>query len=252
MPKVAKIITAAVLIVVGLASMGLIWLRDSSSRPEYCAQCHAVMDPYYSSWESSDYLAHKHAEFAIPCQICHSRTISDTLREIVTYARGEYKTPLEEQKHPKEECLQCHEHGSYAELIQRTKDYTVGGQKVNPHASEKGEIECSSCHSMHKESPGITGQTASTAAAISKDVCLGCHGPFDKVVSATADYTMPNGEKANPHRYVPHDSKDIPECSYCHVPHPVPLTSTEGLPKPSVQYCYGCHHAGVLQCGTCH
>lgn len=168
MPRGLKIITAAVLIVLGVASMGLIWVRDSSRRPEYCAQCH-VMDPYYSSWESSDYLAHEHAKFAIPCQTCHPRTMGESLREIVTYASGKYW--LEEQKHPKEECLRCHEHGSYAEVIQRTKDYTVGDQKINPHDPHVGlqgmpqlvtQLECSDCHKMHKESPGV-------------NYCYGCH-----------------------------------------------------------------------------
>lgn len=95
--------------------------------------------------------------------------------------------------------------------------------------------------------------TASAAAESSKDTCLGCHGPFDKIISETANYTMPSGEQTSPHRYVPHKSKDIPECSNCHEPHPVPLTSTEGLPKPKTDWCYMCHHAGVLQCGPpCH
>ena len=96
---------------------------------------------------------------------------------------------------------------------------------------------------------------AQTAAPLanSKDVCLQCHGPYDKLVSANANYNgWEGGETTSPHRYVPHDSKDIPECSNCHKPHPVPLTSTEGLPKPNGTWCYGCHHKRVLKCGTCH
>ena len=102
--------------------------------------------------------------------------------------------------------------------------------------------------------PSATAGTAASSAAAgsSKETCLRCHGPFDKLVSASANYTMPSGEKTSPHRYVPHNSKDIPECSNCHKRHPVPLTSTEGLPKPNPEWCYTCHHAGVLQCGTCH
>ena len=95
--------------------------------------------------------------------------------------------------------------------------------------------------------------TGSTAAGSSNETCLGCHGPFDKLTSATANYTMPGGEKTSPHRYVDHDSKDIPECSNCHKPHPVPLTSTKGLPKANVEWCYSCHHMKVFQrCDTCH
>jgi predicted CXXCH cytochrome family protein len=103
--------------------------------------------------------------------------------------------------------------------------------------------------------PTTAATTASKAAGSSKATCLMCHGPFDKLIAATAGYKMQSGEQeieSSPHRYVPHDTKDIPECIYCHEPHPVPLTSTEGLPKPKATWCYGCHHKKVLQCGTCH
>ena len=97
--------------------------------------------------------------------------------------------------------------------------------------------------------------TTAKASVSSKDACLKCHGPYDKLISATSDYLMQDGDKQikrSPHGYLPHDSKDIPECSECHQPHPVPLTSKEGLPKADVKWCYMCHHTGDLQCGTCH
>lgn len=103
--------------------------------------------------------------------------------------------------------------------------------------------------------PAYAATAALSAAASSKDACLTCHGPFDKLISATANYMMSSGDvkiKSTPHRYVPHDSKDIPECSKCHKPHVVPLISKEGLPEPTADYCYTCHHAGVLECHTCH
>lgn len=93
---------------------------------------------------------------------------------------------------------------------------------------------------------------AAAEAASSTEECLKCHGPFDKIAAATANYPMPSGEKTTPHRYVPHKSKDIPECANCHKPHPLPLTSKAEVPKPETDYCYKCHHAEVLQCGTCH
>jgi predicted CXXCH cytochrome family protein len=94
---------------------------------------------------------------------------------------------------------------------------------------------------------------ASKEAGSSKNACLDCHGPFDKLTSATANYTFPGGEKTTPHRYVDHDSKNIPDCSNCHKPHPVPLTSTKGLAKANAEWCFSCHHAKVLdKCVTCH
>lgn len=100
--------------------------------------------------------------------------------------------------------------------------------------------------------PTAAPAVATKTSGSPKDACLACHGPFDKLIAATAGYTPPNSPKQSPHRYVPHDSKDIPECSNCHQPHPGPLTSTVGLPKANVQWCYTCHHKRVLECGTCH
>jgi predicted CXXCH cytochrome family protein len=106
--------------------------------------------------------------------------------------------------------------------------------------------------------PAPAAETAPKAAGSSKTTCLACHGPYEKIMAKTADYRMRSGDQeiqSNPHRYVPHESKDvqdIPECSYCHEPHPVPLATKQGLPKPMATWCYGCHHAKVLTCGTCH
>jgi hypothetical protein len=89
--------------------------------------------------------------------------------------------------------------------------------------------------------------------------CLKCHGPFDKLIKAPAKYIAPSGEKINPHRYVPHDSKqakDIPDCSHCHTAHklsPLPAKGTIDLSKVSVQWCYSCHHENNLtSCKDCH
>jgi predicted CXXCH cytochrome family protein len=64
----------------------------------------------------------------------------------------------------------------------------------------------------------------------------------------------PNGDKQSPHRYVPHDSKNIPACSNCHKPHPVPPSAADiaAMANPNPQWCYTCHHTQVLTCGSCH
>jgi hypothetical protein len=94
------------------------------------------------------------------------------------------------------------------------------------------------------------------AAKIAKPKCLDCHGPFDKIAAATAKYQAPSGETVTPHQYIPHaEKKNIPECTECHRPHPVPLESKSDAVKPeSIDFCYsGCHHARNLQrCNTCH
>jgi hypothetical protein len=86
--------------------------------------------------------------------------------------------------------------------------------------------------------------------------CLACHGPYDKLAEKTANFKAPSEETVTPHQYVPHEEKkDIPECTECHIPHPVPLVDKSEVVKPdNINYCYAsCHHANNLQpCKTCH
>ena len=86
--------------------------------------------------------------------------------------------------------------------------------------------------------------------------CLACHGPYDELAKATADFTTASGETVTPHQYVPHEEKkDIPKCTECHVPHEIPLEDVSKVVKPdNIDWCYeSCHHAYNLQpCSTCH
>jgi hypothetical protein len=105
---------------------------------------------------------------------------------------------------------------------------------------------------------GMDGQEGSeeteTVGAASK--CLACHGSYDDIAKATADYTAPSGETTTPHRYVPHDDKEgIPECTECHTPHEIPLEDVSTVVIPdNVDWCYdSCHHVRNLQpCSNCH
>jgi len=88
-----------------------------------------------------------------------------------------------------------------------------------------------------------------------KEQCLACHGPFDKLATDTADFKAKSGETGTPHRYIAHDTKDIPECTECHKPHAIPLQDKTTVEKPAgVDWCYsGCHHTSTLEkCSTCH
>lgn len=105
-------------------------------------------------------------------------------------------------------------------------------------------------------SPG-TSQPSPPAAGVSKELCLDCHVSFDELAQSTAGYVAPSGEKGTPHRYVPHEKKDlsaIPGCSNCHQPHPMPPPSPMELPKASVDWCFGaCHHENNFKsCKECH
>lgn len=110
------------------------------------------------------------------------------------------------------------------------------------------------------QAPAPAAKEAVSAEDTPASKCLSCHGPFDKIVAGSANYTTPSGDKVNPHRHVPHDSKnddDIPACSNCHVPHPVnplPAPGSIDTSKVNVQWCYEqCHHAkNFSPCKTCH
>ena len=96
------------------------------------------------------------------------------------------------------------------------------------------------------------------AAEAAGPKCLDCHGPYDKLAKETSDFTMPSGEVATPHQYVPHDEKtkeNIPKCTECHTKHEIPMLDKSTVTKPdNVDYCYqNCHHVQNFQpCSACH
>ncbi len=105
--------------------------------------------------------------------------------------------------------------------------------------------------------------TSSTAAPnVSSDSCLRCHGPYEKVVQASANYAIQDGSgsKVNPHTVIDISSskrhntgKGVPECSNCHKPHPLPLASSKDVPEANVEFCYSCHHQrNFIPCSQCH
>jgi hypothetical protein len=90
--------------------------------------------------------------------------------------------------------------------------------------------------------------------------CLGCHGPYEKVVKASEGYVLPDGTKINPHTSMdpgatkPHPyEKRIFECANCHTMHPLPVASVKDVPKPNVEFCFSCHHERNFDaCSKCH
>jgi Zn finger protein HypA/HybF involved in hydrogenase expression len=173
--KLIKIVIGLLLVVAAIASMGMVWVEDSSERPEYCAFCHD--DRAYKSWASaeSEFLARDHAEMAISCQRCHPRTINDTMHEILVYSQEGYKPSSIQKRTSDTLCLTCH--GNTAEIAKRTQNYLIDGEVHNPHdphASIEGPstapytLECFRCHTMHKESPGAT-------------YCYSCHHTYDLI-----------------------------------------------------------------------
>ena len=153
----------ASVLVVGATVAG-VSLWEYHEQPDFCgAACH-LMDPYLASYHGhgADLLANTHADEGITCLDCHEPTMEQQVQELVTYVKGDYRQPLKERKFDNEWCFRCKEHGSYEELVERTKDYsetlTADGEAVNPHNPQVGmenaedELPCYSCHKVHQES----------------------------------------------------------------------------------------------------
>ena len=152
------VLIAVLLAVVVLGGVGAVGFWQYHEKPEFCGTCH-IMDPYVESWEESDYGASTHAEYDVTCLECHVPTLEQQMNELVVYLQGDYEIPLKELKYAKESCYQCHEHGSYEQIVELTADVEEEFG-ANPHASHYGELECRLCHKMHKES---------------EDYCAQCH-----------------------------------------------------------------------------
>lgn len=84
--------------------------------------------PYYKSSGSSTYLDHSHALKKLHCRDCHGVAIP---REGLS----------------SKQCLKCH--GSYEQLLAKEGSH---GEATAPHFGEKKILDCSDCHSVHKES----------------------------------------------------------------------------------------------------
>ena len=147
-----------VLLVIIIAFAGVAW--NYHDNPQFCGTCH-IMDPYLESWESPPLLANAHSEDDLACLDCHPFDIGQSTKEVVVFVLGNYEQPLDKRKFEKEWCFDCHEHGSYEQIIEITEPMFEGVGR-NPHNSHHGEIECYICHRMHDESI---------------DFCSQCHDP---------------------------------------------------------------------------
>ena len=181
--KKRKIILAlGVTVVVAMTLAGLA-LWQYHERPQFCATCH-VMQPYLDSWTGSTsetMLALEHAEEDVTCLDCHEPTVEQQMQELVSYVKADFSTPLKTRNFGQDTCFDCHlpnEQTSYDEIVARTEDYVVDGERVNPHATHLGEEECYRCHRVHRTSLGITYCYSCHHEHTLADDCTtaGCHG----------------------------------------------------------------------------
>jgi hypothetical protein len=169
--------------VVVAASAGGVALWNYHEQPEFCAVCH-VMEPYLQSWESPSspaLMAHEHALEGVACLDCHEPTLEQQVDELIAYMKNDFETPLTRRNFPMDTCFNCHlpnEHTSYQEIANRTEDYEIDGELINPHDTHLDREECYRCHRMHRESLGINYCYSCHHERTLADDCMesGCHG----------------------------------------------------------------------------
>jgi cytochrome c nitrite reductase small subunit len=214
-----KIILGVLVGAVVIGGVGAVGLWQYHEQPQFCATCH-LMEPYLQSWQASDYGAYAHAVEGVACLDCHEPTLEQQVDELVVYMQGDFTVPLEEREFSADFCLDCHEaneHTSYDEVIQLTADL-----ELNPHDSHLGELNCETCHKMHRAS---------------EDYCADCHEP----VATGAGWTVPVSVTAEIDVWDP----DM-DCTACHVMDPY----LESLEDPDL-LAYA-HAEEGLSCLDCH
>lgn len=130
-------------------------------------------------------------------------------------------------------------------LVQATPTTTIAADATSAPSAEVGQPESSSAEAV----------SGATVVEGPKDTayCLKCHGPFEKLIDKTKDYVSQFDEHINPHQFVPHDSKSVPDCAECHEAHPIPFKVESAPASPELTYCYSCHHTQTFEtCSKCH
>ena len=135
-------------------------------------------------------------------------------------------------------CSHCHQ--SYVDSM--TKETLLGGKHGN------AVDDCFDCH----DQPALDMAHAEANKPPRKlfrqrkypnDYCFACHEGYDELVKMTAKSHLletTDGKFINPHD----THVGQVECFNCHKIH---------KNKPSIEYCYGCHHTRELRnCKNCH
>jgi hypothetical protein len=159
--SLAAVFTAIILVVavsVGAVTEKIVYQKD----PQSCAKCHLIKQ-YVDTWSQSDFLDHAHSKKGIGCRECHQLSPQQEKANVNAFNKNKFKTPLKVREYDQEMCLRCH--GSYKEIIERTRDLKAKGLSRNPHDSHYKEVQCNLCHRAHRESV---------------DYCSQCHPPVVK------------------------------------------------------------------------
>lgn len=147
-----------------------------------------------------------------------------------------------------EECISCHQ---------------AEGQSVDDDATlcatHAALLSCTDCHDdfdvLAQCHEGATADKATSVRFLKRtdvevETCVLCHNPTD-LAEKTADSTAvidDNGTTVNPHD-LPDSAREHAyiNCVKCHQMH-----KASDAAYAANDYCMGCHHDGIYECGTCH
>lgn len=143
-----------------------------------CATCHTDQQ---ASMENTAQPASNHA--AVGCATCHNDEAAMAKSHDGKTADSKMPKKLKRSKIDETACASCH---SAEDLKAATADLTVltdgNGTTVNPHdipanSGHEGQIDCSSCHTMHGEADVQAAAQEKCASCHHKDVyeCGTCH-----------------------------------------------------------------------------
>jgi hypothetical protein len=118
-------------------------------------------------------------------------------------------------------------------------------------------FKCLDCHNtadLQVSHKNVTSSTKVPPTTYPQAFCLKCHGTYADLAKLTINFKGlkdANGTVVNPHALPVNDSHTtgkVTECSNCHTVHAGASDATTS----AFNYCLGCHHAQVFECGTCH
>ncbi len=156
--KGAQLITRhpllAIAAVILLGLLGNVVMHQVERFPKLaCSPCH-VMNPYVEGYDQGQLLSTRHKAAHVDCIDCHENGIEDKIHETIWYVTDDFDDPPAKRHFGNQMCTKCH--NDIDALIAKTDK----GNGVNPHNSHLGDLTCSDCHSMHRQS---------------KAACQNCH-----------------------------------------------------------------------------
>ncbi|GAJ20390.1 unnamed protein product, partial [marine sediment metagenome] len=127
---------------------------------------------------------------------------------------------------------------------------SLSESSLTAYAHAQDEVTCLDCHDITvlrqlylQLDPDANELEGRNMSKLSKDLCLSCH-ESSELIELTKDSNLPEFKGINPHIHVADEDKLL-RCSSCHKMH-----KEESI---NINYCYSCHHAGVLvSCSECH